>query len=111
MDADEQEIYYYLRAWKGDFISMREICRRAGGKTKFHEDPEWAKPVVLRMVEKDILESDPAGHFRVKPVDSKDGRKKRWVSPQIARILRESGKDFGDLIISDETDDAYYPTA
>jgi hypothetical protein len=109
MDSDEREIYYYLKSWKEEFISSREICRRAGGKKRFRHDEEWAKPVLLRMVEKGILETDTGGHYRLKPLDRRILRKgKRWVSPQIARILKESGKDFKEVLIDEAEIDRYY---
>jgi hypothetical protein len=91
MDADEREIYQFLKSWGSDFVAAREICRRAGGKKRFHEDAEWAKPVLLRMEERGILESNATGHFRIKPVRKSKDRDKRWVSPDIAKILKESG--------------------
>jgi hypothetical protein len=109
MDAEEREIYYYLKGWKDQYISSREICRRAGGKKRFFREPEWAKPVLTRMVERGILEMDGAGHYRIKPFDEKLGkRKKRWVSPHIAKILRESGRDFTDIVMTEDELDRYY---
>jgi len=108
MDADEREIYFYLKSYKHEFISSREICRRAGGKKKFRADEEWAKPVLTRMVERGILEHDAAGHYRIKPREEDKARKRRWVSPQIQRILKESGKDFGTVAINEDEMDEYY---
>src|SRR5690349_11673037 len=102
MDADEREIYYYLKSWRTEYLSAREICRRAGGKKKFRGNEEWAKPVLARMAEKGIVETDPAGHYRLKPMDKKSRKAKHWVSPQIARILKESGKDFNDVVMADD---------
>jgi hypothetical protein len=82
MDTDEQEIFQYLNG--------TEICRRAGGKRKFHEDPNWAKPILLRMEERGIIESDSQGRFRIKPAPRKK-KHTQWVSPDIAKILAESG--------------------
>jgi len=93
MDADEQDICNYLKAWPKQFISAREICRRAAGKRRFREDPFWATQVLLRLVEKKILENDAAGYYRFKP-DEKQSQPKRWISPQIKQMLEESGKDF-----------------
>ncbi len=101
MDADEQDICNYLKAWPRQFISVREICRRAGGKKRFAEDPYWANQVVLRMVEKGILETDNTNHYRLKSEEKKVKRKK-WVSPQIQKILDESGKDFSGAISIEE---------
>ncbi|TAK97490.1 MAG: hypothetical protein EPO07_13160 [Verrucomicrobia bacterium] len=108
MDADEREIYYYLKPYRNEYLSGREIARRAGGKRRFREDPQWAVPALLRMVERDILETDPAGHYRIKPAPEKTGKKK-WVSPQVARILKASGKQFEGVIEIDEAElDNYY---
>jgi len=110
MDADEREIYLYLKSWKHQFISAREISRRAGGKRRSRSEPEWAKPVLIRMVERKILEVDPAGHYRIKPRTKEQPKGTRWVSPQIARVLKESGKDFSTVVIeaSEEELDDYY---
>lgn len=90
MDSDEHEIFQFLKSWGNEFIAPREICRRAGGKRRFHEDPEWAKPVLIRMAERGILESNSTGHYRIKPIKKKKEHT-RWVSPDIAQILKESG--------------------
>lgn len=108
MDADEREIYYFLKQYKHEYISGREICRRAGGKRRFRGDPVWAIAPLQRMVERNILETDPAGHYRIKPPPDQSAPRK-WVSPQIARILEESGKEFeGVWVISDDELDQYY---
>ena len=107
MDADERDIYYYLKSWKNEFISAREICRRAGGKHKFRQSEDWAKPALTRMVERGILESDNSGHYRLKPPPRKD-KKLRWASPHVARILKESGKDFSETVNLEDDADSYY---
>ena len=91
MDADEREIYQFLKSWGSEYVAAREICRRAGGRRRFNEEPEWAKPILLRMEERGILESNSTGHYRIRPVKKKKEQDKRWVSPDIAKILRESG--------------------
>jgi len=90
MDADEREIYQFLKSWGSQFIAAREICRRAGGKRRFQEEADWAKPALLRMTERGILESNSTGQFRIKRLSKKSGGK-RWISPDIAKILEESG--------------------
>jgi hypothetical protein len=107
MDADEREIFYYLKGWQKQFVSPAEVCRRAGGKRRFREEPDWAKPALMRMIEKGILETDPSGYVRIKPIPKRD-KARRWASPQIARILANSGKDYSGVIIVDEDPDAYY---
>ena len=107
MDAEEREIYQFLKGWKNEFVSAREICRRAGGKHKYREDRDWAKPVISRMMERGIVESDGSGHYRLKSPKTKD-QMKRWVAPQIADALKNSGKGFDTIIISEAELDDYY---
>jgi hypothetical protein len=90
MDADEREIFDYLKTFGEEFVNAKEICRRAGGKKRFNEDNNWAKPILQRMKERQVLEGDELGRYRIKP-PPKRGHKGRWVSPDIERILRESG--------------------
>jgi predicted transcriptional regulator of viral defense system len=90
MDSEEQEIFYFLKTWGEEFVSAKEIARRASGKQKFHKNPEWAKPLLMRMQDRGVLESDTSGRYRIKPLPKKN-KSKRWVSPDIAKILSESG--------------------
>src|SRR5512136_283839 len=104
MDADEKDICMYLKGWSGQFVSGREIARRAGGKKRFRDQPDWAPPVLNRLVEKGIVESDSTGHYRLKPV-SKKTRAQRYLSPQVKRILEASGKNFYGVFEIEETDE------
>jgi hypothetical protein len=97
MDADEQDVCNYLKQWPKQFISGREIGRRAGGKRRSREDPFWANSVLLRMVEKQILETDRSGHFRLLVKEKKPDPEK-WISPEIQKMLEESGKKFEGTI-------------
>jgi len=111
MDADEREVYYFLKGWTNEFMTAKEICRRAGGKRRARLEPDWAKPALLRMVERGILETNPTGHYRLKPPPvSKDKKHRRWASPQVVQILKKSGRDFSDaiIIIDDKDLDEYY---
>lgn len=104
MDADERDICLYLKGWAGQFVSVGEITRRAGGKRRYRDDPNWAIPILSRLVEKGILESDSTGHYRLKPRKEKD-KSKRWVSPHIQKLLEKSGKSFDHTIEIKEDDD------
>ncbi|HSU53149.1 MAG TPA: hypothetical protein VLT36_03735 [Candidatus Dormibacteraeota bacterium] len=107
MDADEKEICEFLKSWRGQFVASREICKRAGGKWRFREDPNWAIPVLTRLVEKGDLESDASGHFRLLDKEKDKKKKKWWISPQMKKILEESGKKFeGTVDIEDGGDSA-----
>ena len=90
MDTDERDIFQFLKTWGAEFTNAKEVARRAASKKKFYDDPEWAKPILMRMTERGILESDVQGRYRIKPVPKKKHGKK-WVAPDIAKILQESG--------------------
>jgi len=90
MDSEEREIFHFLQTWGDQFVSTKEIARRASGKKKFYDNPEWAKPLLTRMQERGVLESNALGQYRIKPV-SKKGKDKCWVAPDIAKILQENG--------------------
>ena len=100
MDADEREICAFLKSWLGQFVAGKEIARKAGGKWRFRKDPNWAVPILTRMVERGELDVDAGGHYRLRHKE-KD-QKKKWVSPQIKKLLEKSGKDFGAETISVE---------
>jgi hypothetical protein len=98
MDADQTEICQFLKSFQDQFVSGREICRRAGGKWRFREEPAWAFPILRRMLETKVIETDIDGRFRLTQQASapaRSAKKRTWVSPAIQRILEESGKNFG----------------
>ena len=100
LSSDEKEIYDFVKSYSNQYISGKEICRRAGGKRRFQEDPHWAFRVLPRLIEKGAIETDSLGHYRVRDEEEEKKakkKKKRWVSPQIERILKQSGKKFDDI--------------
>jgi hypothetical protein len=107
MDSDERDIFEFLKTWGADFTAAREIARRATSKKRFYDDPDWAKPILMRMEERRILESDTQGRYRIKPLPKKKQGKK-WVAPDIAKILRESGVEVEDGGEGDIAADEYY---
>ena len=100
MSSDEREILQYLQTWDGVFVNAKEVCRRASTKKRFHEDPDWARPLLLAMVDNGLLEKDLNGRFRVKP-ERKKGHNQKWISPDIEKILNDGGVN-----IDEETGDS-----
>lgn len=94
MTGDEREIFDFLKTWGVRFVGATEIARRAGIKKRFYEDPHWAKPVLMQMVDRGILESDSHGRYRIKPLPRK-GKHQRQVAPDLAKILQENGLEMG----------------
>ena len=107
MDADERAVYYYVKSRRPQRVLDRDIGRHVGGKRRFRYNREWAKPVLLRMMERGILETDTEGSYRLKPMPRKETHGKRWASPHIAELLKASGKAFGNVITVEDEDDYY----
>jgi hypothetical protein len=99
MQPEEREICTYLRSLPGQWVSARDIARRAGGKSRYRDDPYWAVPILARLLEQKLIETDATHHYRLIIKDSK--KPKKWLSPQMQKILEKSGKDFTH-VISDE---------
>jgi hypothetical protein len=105
MDYDERSVRIFLRSYPGQFVSARVISRRLGGKRRYHEDPLWVLPVLNKLVEKGVVETDPQGHFRLKKTDPTDRSKRAWISPQVKRILERSSRDFSTVIAIEEEEE------
>ncbi|SRR5258708_18631628 len=97
MDAEEQEICDFMKSWSDQYVSAREIARRAGGKRKYKDNPYWAAKPLMRLVERGVMESDSSGRYRMKPLEDRT-KPRRWISPHLKRILRDSGKDFETIL-------------
>ncbi|HEV2691543.1 MAG TPA: hypothetical protein VG347_01465 [Verrucomicrobiae bacterium] len=103
MDSDERDVVNYLQTWGASFVNAKEVARRASTKKRFGEEPDWAKPVLVRLTEKGVLEADLSGRYRMKP--EKHDKAHRWVSPDINQILKEGGvapDGVGTIHIEDE---------
>jgi hypothetical protein len=95
MDTEEKDICSFLETIPGQYVSAREIARRAGGKWRFREDPNWPGPALLRLIESGVVHCDAAGRYSLAEAP-KRRMLPRWISPQMKKILEESGKDFGE---------------
>ncbi len=65
---DELNVLNLLKCYPDQFLSGKEVCRRAGGKRRFQQDPVWALPLLSNLVARKVVESDHQGHFRLAPV-------------------------------------------
>jgi hypothetical protein len=106
MDADERQIYHYIKARRLEFISMREISRDAAGKRRGRFSADWAQPVLARMYERGILDFDGKDGYRLRPMPEQDTAR-LYASPKIASILKASGKDFDHMMRLKDEDDYY----
>ena len=64
LNAEALEIIAYLKTAPNKFVSLLEISRRAGGRRRFEESPDWAKNLLTPMVEAGVLEVNSRGHYR-----------------------------------------------
>jgi hypothetical protein len=102
---DKRDICLYLKGFSGQFASFKEISKRAGGKRRYHKEPEWATPVLLRLIAKGLVESDATGHYRLKPRPKAKRERPAWVSPEIRKILEASGKNFEGIFEIERDED------
>lgn len=101
---EENEILLFLKSSPRDFFSVKEIGRRVGGKKKNRESPLWAKPILIEMARRDLVETDEMGHYRVTRERPRP-KIRKYISPQIRKILKQSGREFGDDVVLDLTED------
>src|SRR5207248_11052559 len=76
MNHDEDMILGYLRKFPNAFVSAMEICKRAGDRRRFASEPDWAKPILVRMTQQRVLECNITGQYRIKPEEEEEGPKK-----------------------------------
>ena len=109
MTQDEQDILSYFKANPTQWVSMKEIARQVGGKSRFQSDPGWPRPMLKKFLGRELLEEDASGAYRLRAKKVRERRGPRiHVSPAIAEILKKSGKSFNaDLGEADETGDEY----
>ncbi len=65
LSADEQTVLQYLATSPNTFFSSREICRRAGSRETWEKNQRWAVPILARLLAQGLVETDPAGHYRL----------------------------------------------
>ena len=66
MNADETELYEYLKQSPRTFVAATEISKKVGNKRRFLEDRNWARPILRRMELDGILEANEVGDYRIK---------------------------------------------
>lgn len=63
--AEEKQVLEFLKLNPKASFSAIEICRKAGTKRQFQEDPRWALRPLLHLRDKGIVEDDTGGHYRL----------------------------------------------
>jgi hypothetical protein len=65
LSPEERIIMDYLATSPESFFSPREVCRRAGDKEKYSENPNWAVPFLSRLLTRGLVEADASGRYRI----------------------------------------------
>lgn len=88
-------VMQYLSNFPGEFISEREIARRADGKERFLKDPHWAHNAFSELIELGLLETDGGGRYRQKTKDAKAVKHgAKFLDPKLRAILEKSNHGF-----------------
>lgn len=66
LSSEELEVLEYLKSWKGNYVTMVEICRSAGGRRRYKESPAWASGLLARLVDSDLVSVNERGHYSFK---------------------------------------------
>lgn len=70
MNAEETEIFDFLKQYPRVFVSVIEISKSVGSRRNFLMDKTWARPMLRRMEMEGVLESNPSGEYRLKDAGS-----------------------------------------
>lgn len=106
LGSEAQLIVNFLKTAPKSFFSEREIARKAGLKRQFRENPDWAKPILLRLADENTVETDAFGHYRITPEPEQAKRRSIPLAPSVKEILDRNAKtfDLADLFADVPTD-------
>lgn len=98
---DERQVYLYIRNWAGQFISSREVARRADGKARFEQDRNWVHTPLSNLRDNGYIIANEHGQYKIKkdidPItgalvhpeaDAKD-KPKKFIAPVLQTMLDE----------------------
>lgn len=99
LGVDENCVMQYLNSFPGEFISEREIARRADGKERFLANPYWAHNALSELIEMKLLETDGEGRYRqitgaASQLAKAAGPGAKFMDPKLRAILEKSGHKF-----------------
>ncbi len=92
LSAESSEIIEYLKTAPGKFVSLGEISRRAAGRRRFEQSPNWARHLMAPLVDAGLVQVNARGHYRVPPSEQPSPPPKPAPTP-VRKIV---GKILGD---------------
>ena len=97
LSAEAAEIIAYLKTANGKYVNIAEISRRAGGKRRFEDKPDWAKYLMSPLVDAGMIEVNSRGHYRVPPSGQPQAQPQAAAKPAApAPPSKQRGKVLGD---------------
>lgn len=93
MNADENEIFEFLKTRGTGYVSATDISRYLGRGQQFQKDRNWARPILRRMEVDGILEANAYGEYRVK------GAETQAQTTDFKEALHTPGASLGDTTI------------
>ena len=69
MTYEEAAIVNFLKGSLDSYAARREIARKALKRTVFEENPHWADAPLASLVDKQLVEQDESGHYKIKKLE------------------------------------------
>ena len=91
MNAEETEIYEFLKTRESTYVSASEISKALGRGRRFQKDRNWASPILRRMEVDGLIEANPYGEYRVKGAEPQ--------GPDFKEALHNPDASLGDTTI------------
>lgn len=96
LNAEALEIIAYLKTALNKFVPMQEISRRAGGRRRFEESPNWAKGLMAPLIEAGLVEVNARGHYRVPVQTESETKPQAQTTTAVCSIFTCGAKIVGD---------------
>jgi hypothetical protein len=96
LNAEALDIIAYLKTAPSKFVSLPEITRRAGGRRRFEESPDWAKNLMTSLVEAGLLEVNARGHYRHRDASAPEKKPQTAAMPPLQVSRKLKAKVVGD---------------
>jgi len=89
MGTEETVILKYLKTFPHQYVSGKQIARKAWDRKKFDKNPHWALPILTRMVREKLLITDNMGGFRITPEETEDHGAKKHLPKKVEETIKK----------------------
>jgi|SRR5215813_10594236 len=96
LSADALDIIAYLKTASNKFVSILEISRRAGGRRRYEESPNWARDLMAPLIDAGLLEVNARGHYRVPVEKEAETKPQTQTTSTLCSIFTCGPKIVGD---------------